>query len=86
MKSMSVRGLDPELEEKLKQFAREEGKSVNQVVIEAMKKQFGLAKERKFTKIYRDLDHLFGRWSQEEFDRIQERIESGRKIDEELWR
>jgi len=86
MKSMSVRGLDPELEEKLKQVAREKGKSVNQVVIEAMKKQFGLVKERKFTKIYHDLDHLFGRWSQEEFDHIQEKIESGRKIDEELWR
>lgn len=86
MKSMSVRGLDPELEEKLKQFAQEEGKSVNQVVIEAMKKQFGLAKDRKFTKIYHDLDHLFGRWSQEEFDLMQEKIESGRKIDEELWR
>ena len=86
MKNITVRGLDPELEEKLKQAARKDGKSVNQVVLDALKKQFGLEKERRFTTVHRDMDHLFGRWSEEEFEQIQGKIDSERKVDEELWR
>jgi len=28
---------------------------------------------------------MFGRWSQEEFDKIQGKIDAERKIDKELW-
>lgn len=86
MKAMTVRGLNDSLAEKLKQTAKQEGKSVNKLIIETLKKKFNMEKEKKFTKIYHDLDHLFGKWSQEEFERIQEKIDSERKIDEELWR
>ncbi len=86
MKAMTVRGLNDSLAEKLKQTAKQEGKSVNKLIIETLKKKFNMEKEKKFTKIHHDLDHLFGKWSQEEFERIQEKIDSERKIDEELWR
>ena len=33
-----------------------------------------MMKEKKFTAVYHDLDHIFGRWSQEEFDRIQGKL------------
>jgi hypothetical protein len=36
--------------------------------------------------VHHDMDHLFGKWSEKEFRRIQKRISSERKIDEELWR
>ena len=32
-----------------------------------------------------DMDHLFGKWSAEDFNRILDKIESERKIDEEIW-
>jgi len=86
MKAMTVRGLNDSLAEKLKQTAKQEGKSVNKLIIETLKKKFNMEKEKKFTKTHHDLDHLFGKWSQEEFERIQEKIDSERKIDEELWR
>jgi ribosomal protein S24E len=86
MKSMTVRGLDPELEKRLKKAAEQEGKSINQVVIETMRSRFGLGKEQKFSKIHRDLDHLFGRWSQDDFERVQGKVDSERVIDQELWR
>ncbi len=86
MKAMTVRGLNDSLAEKLKQTAKQEGKSVNKLIIETLKKKVNMEKEKKFTKIHHDLDHLFGKWSQEEFERIQEKIDSERKIDEELWR
>lgn len=31
------------------------------------------------------MDHLFGIWSEEDYKMIQEKIDSERKIDEELW-
>jgi hypothetical protein len=40
-----------------------------------------LEKERE----YKDLDHLFGSWSEEEFNNVHKKISSERKIDQELW-
>ena len=85
MKTITVRGIDSVLSEKMKQTAKQEGKSVNQVVIDTMRQHFGMIKEKKFTTVYHDLDHIFGRWSQKEFDKIQGKIDTERKIDKELW-
>ena len=85
LKSMTLRGLDSQLVAKLKEVAEREGKSVNQTALDALRKQFGLDKSRRFTEVHRDLDHLFGRWDEDEFARIQQKIDSGRRIDSELW-
>ena len=85
MKTMTVRGIDPELSEKLKIIAKKDGKSVNQVIIDSLKKYYGLQKEKKYTRVHHDLDHLFGRWSSKEFETIQGKIDKERKIDPELW-
>jgi len=85
MKTITVRGINSVLSERMKQAAKQEGKSVNQVVIDTMRQHFGMIKEKKFTVVYHDLDHIFGRWSQEEFDKIQGKIDTERKIDKELW-
>jgi ribosomal protein S24E len=86
MKTLTVRGIDHLLSQKLKKISKQEGKSINQLVLDAMKQHFGLEKEKKFTRIYHDLDHLFGSWSQEEYDLIQGKIDRERKIDDELWK
>ena len=85
LKSMTLRGLDSQLVAKLKEVAEREGKSVNQTALDALRKQFGLDKSRRFTEVHRDLDHLFGRWDEDEFARIQQKIDSERRIDSELW-
>lgn len=85
-KSMTLRGLDPRLAAELKDAAAREGKSVNQTVLDALRSQFGLDRSRRFTEIHHDLDHLFGRWDEDEFNRIQQKIDSERRIDPELWR
>jgi hypothetical protein len=38
------------------------------------------------TKIHDDLDHLLGSWSEQEYDKIQSKIDKDRKIDRELWK
>lgn len=85
LKNMTLRGLDPQLVAKLREAAEQEGKSVNQTALDALRKQFGLDQSRRFTEVYRDLDHLFGRWDEDEFARIQRKIDSERRIDLELW-
>ncbi len=86
MSSLSIRGVDSQLAEILKQKAKEVQKSTNQFVLEILRKHVGLEKEKRFTQEYDDLDNLFGRWSEQEFDQISSKIGSERKIDEDLWR
>jgi len=85
VKTMTVRGIDPSLAERLKEAAKQEGKSVNRYVVDSMKILLGEEKEKRFSVQYDDMDDLFGRWSQEEFERIQGKIDSERKIDGDLW-
>ncbi len=86
MKTIVVHGIDDALDEKLKEKSREMGVSINQFVIDALKERLGLKKEKKFTAVHSDLDHLSGRWSEEEFKRIQGKSDSARIIDKELWK
>ncbi len=86
MKAVTIRGVDPELAEKLKATARKQGKSVNQLTIELIKTSLGLKKEKHFSREYDDLDDLFGRWNEDEFKSINGKIDIERRIDPELWR
>jgi plasmid stability protein len=86
MKTITVRGLDESITKNLKRMAGQNGKSVNQFVLDTLKERLGLKKEKKYTVIHHDMDHLFGIWSENEFKRIQGNIDSERKIDKELWK
>jgi len=85
MGSISIQGVDEQLTALLKQQAAKARTSVNQFILDTLKKHVGLAKENKFSKEYDDLDYLFGSWSEEEFSEIQGTISSERRIDPELW-
>jgi uncharacterized protein (DUF1778 family) len=86
MKNMTLRGLETQLADSLQRAAKEEGKSINQFVLDTLKKQLGLEKEKRFTAVHHDMDHLFGRWSEREFKQIQTKIDAESQIDEELWK
>jgi len=86
MRTLSIRGLDDQLAALLKQEAAAAHKSMNQFVLEVLMERVGLDKKKRFTGEYHDLDHLFGRWTEEEFCEIQGKIDEERHIDEELWK
>ena len=86
LKTMTIRGLEPVLINKMKEFAKQQNQSLNQFVVEILMLHMGMKKEKKITAEYHDLDHLFGIWSEKDFKRIQGKIDSDRKIDKELWR
>ena len=85
MGSLSIQGVDEQLTALLKQQAAKARTSVNQFILDTLKKHVGFEKEKKITEEYDDLDHLFGSWSEEEFSEIQGAISSERRIDPELW-
>ena len=85
MKTITVRGLDETIAENLKLVSKQEEKSVNQFILDTLKERLGIKKEKKYTVVHHDLDHLFGIWSENEFKQIQGKIDSERKIDKELW-
>ena len=85
MKAVTIRGIEPEVSDKLKLAAAEQGKSVNQLTIEIIKQSLGLKKEKKYSREYDDLDDLFGRWSEDEFKEISSKIAKERQIDQNLW-
>jgi hypothetical protein len=86
MKAVTIRGVDPEVAEKLKSSAAKQGKSINQVALEMIKEGLGLKKARRFSREYDDMDHLFGRWTEKEFEEIHTKIERERRVDQELWK
>ena len=55
-------------------------------MLDILKRHLGLEKEKRYTRPYDDLDILFGRWSEEDFKRIQNKVDDERCIDEELWK
>ena len=46
MKAITIRGVEPEVADKLKSSAAEQGKSINQLTLEIVKEGLGLKKEK----------------------------------------
>jgi plasmid stability protein len=86
MGSISIRGVDEQLAALLKQQATTAQKSVNQLILEILRKHVGIDKEKKFTQEYHDLDQIFGTWTEDEFQKIQGKIDTERQVDSELWK
>ena len=86
MKTITVRGIEPDVALKLKEIASKESKSLNQLLLDLIEIRVGMKKEKKFTRRYDDLDSLFGKWSQQDFEAIQAKIDGERCIDPELWK
>ena len=86
MKAITVRGIEPNVAIKLKEIASKENKSLNQLLLDLIQIRVGIKKEKKFTRTYDDLDFLFGKWSDKEFEMVQTKIDDERIIDPELWK
>lgn len=85
MKTISLRGIDEVMAQRLKEQAAQAGKSVNQYLVDLIRKATGLDKPQRFTATHRDLDQLFGQWSEAEFEAIQGKIDAEQQVDPELW-
>jgi len=85
MKSITVRHIDPGLDRVIKSRAKQKNQSVNQWVLETLKKVTGMGKEPVFKK-HTDLDALAGGWSKEEAKAFQKNTQIFERIDEDAWK
>ena len=77
----TIRGLPVELDRLIRKRAKEEGKSLNTVAVEALMEAFGL---RGSVPVVRDLGSLMGSWVED--PAVDEALEEQRVIDDEMWR
>lgn len=85
MKTITIRGLDIETDRVIKDRAHQDNLSVNQWILQALKKVTGTGKEPHFKK-HHDLDHLAGTWSKEEAKEFRKTMRMFETIDEESWK
>lgn len=85
MKTITIRGIDPGLDRAIKSHAERDNLSVNQWVLQSLRRVTGMGKEPVF-KRYHDLDALAGGWSREEAKAFQENIQIFETIDEDIWK
>jgi len=85
MKTLTIRGIDPELDRAIKSRASQNNLSANQWVLLSLKKVTGTGKEPVFKK-YHDLDVLAGGWSKEETTAFRNNTKVFERIDEDVWK
>lgn len=79
-KQYTIRNLEPKLDETLRAKSKNLGKSLNDVVLEALRKGAGLTDA---PSLYHDLDSLSGCWKKDpEFEKS---LQEQDQIDPHLW-
>ena len=81
MKSFTIRGIDDKLYNEIKKRSSDRSMSINKFILSILKAGTGLEKDKKYTKIYNDLDVLFGKWSEEKYNLITKKVTSERAVD-----
>ncbi len=84
MKTMTIRGIEPGLDRAIKSRAKQNNLSINQWILQTLKKVTGMGKEPVFKK-HSDLDALAGGWSEEEAQDFQKNTQIFERIDEDIW-
>ena len=87
MKQLTVRGFDDEVAEHIRRLAKRDGVSLNQAALKLLRKGAGLADPtRKADTVGSSLDHLIGKWTDEEAVEMEKALEEFEIVDETAWR
>jgi len=81
-KQRIVRNLPADVAEALERERKRKGASLNQTVVDTLRRGLGLEQQRKSN----GLGALAGGWSEEEFKEFEEAVREFEQIDEERWR
>ncbi len=80
MQQITIRGIDPEIEREIRRSAKENQKSINQIVKEIIHKEF-----RRPEPAAASLKELSGGWTRSEAAEFEASIKSCEQIDEDMW-
>lgn len=84
MKTITVRGIDSNTANYLKQYASDHGTSVNTAIVNLLQQALGVTKQPR-QKIYHDLDDLAGGWTDNDLKEFENNTSQLSEIDKELW-
>jgi len=82
---MTLRGMDEQCAVALKERARQEGTSLNALMLKLLKESLGINKKKRTTE-YHDLDSLAGTWSTSDAAEFAQATAVFEKIDEDMWK
>jgi hypothetical protein len=85
MSQITIRGLDNEVEKRIRNEAKQKGKSLSKVVLDMLYEHTGRKKEKQSPR-GDSLRNLAGGWSRKEADRFLESIKSCEQIDKDMWK
>lgn len=83
---ITLRGIDPALERRIRQVADEEGLSLNKAALRILRRGAGVGEEGARHRIGDRLDAFFGTWTAAEAREFLESIESCEQIESAFWR
>jgi len=85
MAQITLRGMDPEMEQDIRKMARKTGKSLNRVILDMIYEYTGYRRKKKAPPA-NSLRNLAKGWSEADALEFLESIKSSEQIDEEMWR
>ncbi|MDZ4846513.1 MAG: hypothetical protein SH857_13300 [Chitinophagales bacterium] len=84
-KSITIKNLDHDLFQKLKEEAKKQGKDVNALLVQLLANFFDIKPNRKKGS-KKELKDLAGTWNKKEYREFMDNTADLRQIDEQLWK
>jgi hypothetical protein len=81
MQQITIRGLEPKIEQEIRKIAKGSRKSINQVIKEIIHKEFKGSRSPASS-----LRELAGGWSEKDATEFERAIKSCEQIDEAMWK
>lgn len=85
MAQITLRGMDGEVEKRIRRLARQKGKSLNRVILDMIYQCTGQKKKAEDSRD-ESLRKLAGGWSPKQGEEFLESIKSCEQIDEGMWK
>ncbi len=85
MSQITLRGLDAEIEDKIRKMASNSGKSLNRVILDMIYQYAGFIKKGNRAPA-ESLRKLAGGWNKKDAASFYKAIKSSEQIDEEMWK
>ena len=84
MSQITIRGMDPKVEQRIRELSKKKGKSLNKVIIEMIEKDGRIDSKSKQIPS-ESLKDLAGGWTEQDASEFFESIKFCEQIDEGLW-
>jgi len=81
---ITLRGMDPKVEREIREMAKQNGRSLNRVLLDMIYQHTGLKKSERRPPAD-SLRELAGGWSRKDALEFMESIKSCEQIDEDMW-